>query len=86
MTNAPNEATIMSLGIYKQIGKNIRARRKELGLTQEELGEAINKHQHVISRTEHGHTGITIYTLCVYALALRTSVNDLVLKDPEVKS
>lgn len=57
------------------IGKKIRQRRKELGLTQTELGKRVHKSSQVISNWERGYTtGIPADDLQCLAAALDTNV------------
>ena len=57
------------------IGDKIRQRRKELGLTQTELGRRVHKSSQVISNWERGYTtGIAADDLRQLADALNTSV------------
>ncbi|SDP76694.1 helix-turn-helix domain-containing protein [Selenomonas ruminantium] len=57
------------------IGSRIKARRKELGLTQIELGQRVHKSSQVISNWERGYTtGIAAEDLQHLAKALATDV------------
>ena len=57
------------------IGSRIKARRKELGLTQTELGQRIHKSSQVISNWERGYTtGIAAEDLQHLATALATDI------------
>lgn len=57
------------------IGNNIRVRRRELGLTQMDLGLRIHKSSQVISNWERGYTtGIAPEDLQALASALSTTV------------
>lgn len=60
-----------------QVARNIINKRKELGLTQQELATRINKQQSVISRIESGDCNVTLKTLSEIALALKTNVSDI---------
>lgn len=58
------------------IGDKIRQRRKELGMTQTELGKRIHKSSQVISNWERGYTtGIAAEDLQQLAAALDTDVH-----------
>lgn len=64
---------------YMSIGDNIRKRRKELQLTQIELGQRVHKSAQVISNWERGYTtGITIEDLLALADALKISILSLI--------
>ncbi|WP_187620192.1 helix-turn-helix domain-containing protein [Selenomonas ruminis] len=57
------------------IGSKIKARRKELGLTQTELGQRVHKSSQVISNWERGYTtGIAAEDLQQLATALATDI------------
>lgn len=58
------------------IGDRIKARRKELGLTQTELGQRVHKSSQVISNWERGYTtGIAAEDLQHLAEALTTNIS-----------
>lgn len=64
---------------HMSIGDNIRRRRKELQLTQTELGQRVHKSAQVISNWERGYTtGITIEDLLALADALSISILALI--------
>ena len=66
------------------IGDKIRQRRKELGLTQTELGKRVHKSSQVISNWERGYTtGIAADDLRQLAIALDTDVHFFVPASPE---
>ena len=52
------------------LAQKLRKARKELGLTQKELGESIGVTRQVITRIETGTQNITLQTLQTLALAL----------------
>lgn len=66
-----------------QLGKNIRARRKQLGLTQEQLAEQIGVGHQALSRIEHGKMAPKMDRLPSLAKSLRCSVSDLFREDDE---
>ena len=64
------------------IGDRIRQRRKELGLTQTELGKLVHKSSQVISNWERSYTtGIAPDDLRSLAFALNTSVQFFIPSD-----
>ena len=66
------------------IGDKIRQRRKELGMTQTELGKRIHKSSQVVSNWERGYTaGITAEDLQQLGAALDTDVHFFVPASPE---
>jgi len=56
------------------LGKNIRARREELALSQEELGHKINADQAYISRIERGLFNPTLESIVEISCALNFSL------------
>lgn len=63
----------------KLVGEKIRARRKEMGLTQEDLSNRLKISQQMISRIETGEENVSLLTLKQLAKGLGATV-DLVLK------
>jgi len=62
----------------KLLGRTIRKRREELGLTQEELAEKADLHWTYVSGIERGLRNVTIVKLSDIARALDVRVRDLV--------
>lgn len=61
-----------------QIGQNIRQRRLELNLTQEELAEKVGcSHEHCV-QVENGNKGLSILSLRKMAEVLNVSIDYLV--------
>lgn len=56
-------------------GRRIAQRRKELGMTQEDLAHAINSHQKQISRYENGQNDPTGEKLVIIARVLNTTTD-----------
>ena len=52
------------------LGSNIRARRKELSLTQEELADLAGLDRSYMGGVERGERNITVLTLCKICAAL----------------
>ena len=67
--------------LKKQIGANIAAYRKRLGLTQAGLAEKLNYSDKAISKWERGESVPDVLILCQLAELFEVSVNDLVV-DP----
>lgn len=63
--------------IYQIFGQKIKERRKELGLTQEELAKASGLHRTYIAGIEAGKRNISLKNLEKLAKALRVSPDDL---------
>ena len=55
----------------------VRAKRKELGLTQEKLGEKAGIHRTHIGFIEQSSRNTTVETLCRIAIALDTTPSEL---------
>ena len=68
--------------LKKQIGANIAAYRKRLGLTQAGLAEKLNYSDKAISKWERGESVPDVLILCQLAELFEISVNDLVV-DPD---
>lgn len=60
-----------------KLGANIRSRRKELGLTQEQLAEKIGVGHQALSRIENGSMAPKMDRLPALAYALQCTVSDL---------
>ena len=63
--------------IYSQLGRNVRKRRKALGLTQEQLGGKIGKDPREIREIEAGRRNVTIKTLHKLCQALQVTADQL---------
>jgi transcriptional regulator with XRE-family HTH domain len=61
----------------KPLGRAIRKRREDLGLTQEQLAEKADLHWTFISGVERGKRNVSIVKLWKIATALKTRVRDL---------
>ena len=60
------------------LGESLRVRRKQAGLSQEQLAEKAELHPKYVSEVERGNKTISLDALCRIARALRTRVRDLV--------
>ncbi len=67
--------------LTKQVGINIHAKRKNLGLTQEELAEKVGIGQQSLSRMEKGRIAPKFERLQSFATALNCTVMDLFRPD-----
>ena len=68
------------------IGLTIKERRKDLGLTQVQLGEKVFKSAQVISNWERGYTtGITAEDIKNLSSALKIPSKDLIEENPLMK-
>lgn len=64
---------------YKEIGKRIQAKRKEIKITQEKLSEIIDVSPSYISEIERGSSICSLATLTNIANTLNASLDYLVL-------
>jgi transcriptional regulator with XRE-family HTH domain len=62
---------------YQKIGENIRARRKERGLSQEGLAKAVGLKRPSMSNIEKGRQNILLHTFCKIAETLNSSASAL---------
>jgi transcriptional regulator with XRE-family HTH domain len=62
---------------YKQVGENIRAKRKARGLSQDGLAKAVGLKRPSMSNIEKGRQNILLHTFCDIAETLNTSPNAL---------
>jgi transcriptional regulator with XRE-family HTH domain len=60
-------------GFYKQVGENIRTRRKMLGLSQESLAKAVGLKRPSLSNIEKGRQNILLHTFYDMADSLNVS-------------
>ena len=67
---------------YKKVGENIRARRKALGLSQEELAKAVGLKRPSLSNIEKGRQNILLHTFCEIAETLDSDANALLPERP----
>jgi transcriptional regulator with XRE-family HTH domain len=63
--------------LLSRLGDNIRARRKLIGLSQEELAARTGLHRTYICDVERGARNISIYTLARVASALNVTTGSL---------
>lgn len=62
---------------YKKLGQNIKLRRKELGLTQQELADKMDISLNFIGKIEVAFSRPSLEMLLKLAEALETSVSNL---------
>ena len=65
------------MNLYKMLGKNIKTRRKELGLTQQELADILDMSLNFIGKIEVAFSKPSLDTLIEIAKALDTTVSEL---------
>lgn len=68
----------MNADFYKNLGKNIKKRRKELGLTQQELADKLNISLNFMGKIEVAFSKPSLDTLIEIADKLDISVSELV--------
>ncbi len=61
-----------------EFGRRIRARRHELGMTQESLAEAAGLHWTFIGQVERGRRNLTLHNIVKLAAGLRMDAGELV--------
>src|SRR5271155_5673981 len=66
---------------YKKIGENIKAKRRERGLSQEGLAKAVGLKRPSMSNIEKGRQNILLHTFCDIVETLDTKASELL---PEV--
>lgn len=67
----------MRENFYKQLGKNIKKRRKELNLTQQELADRLDLSLNFIGKIEVAFSKPSLDTLIDIAEKLETTVSEL---------
>lgn len=67
----------MNSEFYVKLGQNIKHRRKELGLTQQELADKMNISLNFMGKIEVAFSKPSLDTLIELANALETTVSDL---------
>jgi len=66
--------------IQTAFGLSVRACRKRLGLSQEELAAISGLHRTYIGSVERGERNVTLQNIFVLAHSLRTSASDLIIE------
>ena len=66
--------------LQKSFGSFVRARRTQLGLSQEELAQKADMHFTYVSSTERGERNISLVNIAKVANALECSMKDLMPK------
>lgn len=67
----------MKSQFYVNLGKNIKIRRKELGLTQQQLADKMNISLNFMGKIEVAFSKPSLDTLIAFAEALETTVSEL---------
>ena len=67
----------MIFEFYRNLGQNIKNRRKELGLTQQQLADKMNMSLNFVGKIEVASSKPSLDTLIEIADVLETTVSDL---------
>ncbi len=67
----------MIFEFYRNLGQNIKNRRKELGLTQQQLADKMNMSLNFVGKIEVAFSKPSLDTLIQLADALETTVSEL---------
>lgn len=73
----------MQSDFYVKLGKNIKTRRKKLGLTQQQLADKMDISLNFMGKIEVAFSKPSLDTLIDFADALHTTVSDLTNFDNE---
>lgn len=76
MSVKPHECALVAV-----FAANVRHRRLELGLSQEELAELAGVHRTYVGMLERGEKNVTIYNIERIAIALRVEPSALLIKE-----
>jgi transcriptional regulator with XRE-family HTH domain len=66
-----------NININARFGARLRAQRLALGMTSEQFALCLGITRPVLSRYEHGHSGVTLATLYRFAERLNISPHEL---------
>lgn len=70
-------ADLVPADLLRTLGNRVRARRLELELSQEQLGEIAGLHRNYIGGIEHGRRNVALVNLVRLALALELDPGEL---------
>lgn len=73
----------MNSYFYKNLGRNIKSRRKMLGLTQQQLADKMNISLNFMGKIEVAFSKPSLDTLIDFAQVLETSVSELTRFDDD---
>jgi len=76
--SGPGRNRVTSRAKAEELGARVRARRKVLGLSQEQLGERCGLHRTYIGQIERGEVNVTVRNLLAVADGLEVDVAELV--------
>lgn len=65
------------IAFLQELGRRLRDRRTELGLTQQELGERCDLHRTFIGSVERGERNVSILNVRTIAKALKLPIAEL---------
>lgn len=72
--------------IYRLVGERVRARRKKIPLTQEQLAKIVGLSRTSMTNIEKGRQRLQVHTLYMLSDALRTEPADLLPQKAELES
>lgn len=75
--HAPGSRTVDETRVLRLVGARIRARRRQLGLSQEALGSRAGLHRTYVGSLERGERNIALVNLFQVSEALSISASDL---------
>ncbi len=67
-------------GILRALGEELRARRVERGISQEELADRAGLHRNYVGLLERGQRNVTVLVLQDLAGALKVSLSELIVQ------
>ena len=67
----------MNKDFYKKLGENIKERRKQLGMTQQEIADKVDMSLNFIGKIEVSFSKPSLDTLISIAKVMNTTVSDL---------
>jgi len=68
---------VRKIDVKKSFGVAVRARRKQLGISQEELAERSDLHRTYVSDVERGSRNVSLENIARLALALELPIAEL---------
>lgn len=71
--------------LKRAFGELVRNRRKEVGLSQEDLGFECGLHRTYIGSIERGETNLSLENMAVLAISLRCDITDLIPSLKEIR-
>src|SRR5215468_2509592 len=79
-------STYMRSGLLEDVGRNVRARRMRLGLSQRELAARADLSVRFLAQLEHGEGNISLARFAAVAAALGVEMADLLRPRPRTEA